>query len=223
MFRAAPGAARARVSARPAQGARLLSSFAVITVAILQLHTKFVVSNSGLILPSVISLGSVSSPARVRPPPPPAPPPPIGTFATLSTYVFVTLTIWDTLEANSPPYSTDDRRAPNLNVEEHPLKTTLARVARQWSAVGMATIGYVEFEILKHPPYQPDPASSNFYIFPKSKECLKGQRFQYDEAVVAAVQEFLGAQIGERPPLHGAQSNRSTRSTPRTAWKIRRT
>lgn len=66
------------------------------------------------------------------------------------------------------------------------------------SAIAMATIRDAEFEILEHPPYSADLACiSDFYLFPKLKEYLREQRFKNYEAVVAPVQDFLGAQDAE--------------------------
>ncbi|GBP74394.1 hypothetical protein EVAR_80148_1 [Eumeta japonica] len=54
----------------------------------------------------------------------------------------------------------------------------------------MAAIQNAGFEIPERPPHSPDLVLCDFYLFPMLKECLKGQRFEDDEAVVAAVQEF---------------------------------
>jgi hypothetical protein len=35
----------------------------------------------------------------------------------------------------------------------------------------------LHYELLKHPPYSPDLAPSDFYLFPKLKLFLTGQRF----------------------------------------------
>ena len=40
---------------------------------------------------------------------------------------------------------------------------------------------------LLHPPYSPDLAPSDFFLFPKLKDCLKGNRYQRDEDVKNAV------------------------------------
>ncbi|GBP58069.1 Histone-lysine N-methyltransferase SETMAR [Eumeta japonica] len=64
-------------------------------------------------------------------------------------------------------------------------------------AVATAAVGVAGFEILEHFPYFLDLASSDFYLFSRVKEYMKGQRFEDDEAVVAAVQEFLGPQDEE--------------------------
>ncbi|GFS15908.1 mariner Mos1 transposase [Elysia marginata] len=40
---------------------------------------------------------------------------------------------------------------------------------------------------LPHPPYSPDLASSDFFLFPKLKDYLKGNRYETDEDVKNAV------------------------------------
>ncbi|GFV81807.1 putative mariner transposase [Trichonephila clavipes] len=37
--------------------------------------------------------------------------------------------------------------------------------------------------VLEHPPYSPDLAPCDFYLFPKVKSALKGTRFESVEAV----------------------------------------
>lgn len=65
------------------------------------------------------------------------------------------------------------------------------------SSVAMAAIEDAGFELMEHPAYSPDLAPSDFYLFPRLKEHLRGQRFQDDDAVVAAVQDFLMGQDEE--------------------------
>ncbi|GBP10600.1 Mariner Mos1 transposase [Eumeta japonica] len=65
------------------------------------------------------------------------------------------------------------------------------------SAIAVAAIRDAGFEILKHSPYSLSLAPSNFFLFPRLKENVKEQRFEDNAAVVAAVQEFLGAQDEE--------------------------
>ncbi|GBP43201.1 hypothetical protein EVAR_26879_1 [Eumeta japonica] len=55
-------------------------------------------------------------------------------------------------------------------------------------AVAMATIRDVGFKILEHPPYSSNLAR---FLFPRSKEYLKGQRHENDEAAVAAARDIL--------------------------------
>ncbi|GBP47338.1 Mariner Mos1 transposase [Eumeta japonica] len=63
--------------------------------------------------------------------------------------------------------------------------------------VAMVAIRDAGFELLEHSRYSPDLAPSDFYLFPRLKEYLKGQKFEDDEAIVAAIQEFLDAQDEE--------------------------
>jgi len=45
--------------------------------------------------------------------------------------------------------------------------------------------------VLPHPPYSPDLAPSDFHLFPKLMERLKGQRFSCDEEVKSAVRKWF--------------------------------
>lgn len=51
-----------------------------------------------------------------------------------------------------------------------------------------------KFEQLPHPPYSPDLAPSDFHVFRKLKMDLKGQRFDNDDDVKAAVMGWLDSQ-----------------------------
>jgi len=42
----------------------------------------------------------------------------------------------------------------------------------------------VGFELLHHPPYSPDLAPTDFYLFPKLKKFTKGRKFAADEDVI---------------------------------------
>jgi transposase len=50
------------------------------------------------------------------------------------------------------------------------------------------------WEILPHPPYSPDLAPSDFYLFPKMKKHLRGQRFHTSEDVQNEVKKWLRTQ-----------------------------
>jgi len=43
-------------------------------------------------------------------------------------------------------------------------------------------------ELLEHPPYSPHLAPFDFYLFPKFKLCLAGQRFSSNQEAIAAVE-----------------------------------
>ena len=50
------------------------------------------------------------------------------------------------------------------------------------------------FETLPHPPYSPDIAPSDFYLFPKLKSLLCSTQYGSKEGVEEAVNEYLGDQ-----------------------------
>ena len=62
----------------------------------------------------------------------------------------------------------------------------------QTPQVAMAAATECGFEILPHPPYSPDLAPSDFYLFPKLKTNLRGRIFGNNEGVMDAVNEYLG-------------------------------
>lgn len=46
-------------------------------------------------------------------------------------------------------------------------------------------------QLLSHPPYSPDLAPCDFFLFPKVKKQLRGKRFESVEAAIAALNEIL--------------------------------
>lgn len=62
------------------------------------------------------------------------------------------------------------------------------------SAVVMAKIHECGFQLAEHPPYSPDLAPSDFYLFPKIKNELRGRHFKSDDDVIDAVSLFLEGQ-----------------------------
>ena len=59
------------------------------------------------------------------------------------------------------------------------------------SSEALAAIRNAGFELLRHPPYSPDLAPSDFYLFPKLKEFMKGSRFADDEDVICTANGWL--------------------------------
>ena len=55
------------------------------------------------------------------------------------------------------------------------------------------TLWALKFEVLKHPPYSPNMAPSDFHLFGPMKEHLWGQKFADDNDVMQAVQSWLKA------------------------------
>lgn len=62
------------------------------------------------------------------------------------------------------------------------------------AAVAMAAIQESGFELLEHPPYSPDLAPSDFYLFSQLKKHLRGKKFEDDSEVMAAVEGFFEGQ-----------------------------
>ena len=52
----------------------------------------------------------------------------------------------------------------------------------------------LKFTVVPHPPYSPDLSQSDFWLFPKLKETLKGQHFSSDAEVGAAVRKWISSQ-----------------------------
>ena len=47
------------------------------------------------------------------------------------------------------------------------------------------------FEVLPHPPYSPDLAPSDFYLFPKLKESITGRRYSSNDEIKAVVEGYF--------------------------------
>ena len=60
------------------------------------------------------------------------------------------------------------------------------------SSQALAAIQNAGFELLRHPPYSPDLAPSDFYLFPKLKEFMKWRKFADDEDVILSVRQTAG-------------------------------
>jgi len=52
----------------------------------------------------------------------------------------------------------------------------------------------LKFTVVPHPLYSPDLALSDFWLFPKLKETLKGKHFSSDAIVEAAVRKWISSQ-----------------------------
>jgi len=62
------------------------------------------------------------------------------------------------------------------------------------SSQALAVIRSAGFELLIHPPYSPDLAPSDFRLFPKLKEFVKGHKFVDDNEVIYATNSWLEGQ-----------------------------
>lgn len=52
-------------------------------------------------------------------------------------------------------------------------------------------------EILSHPPYSPDLAPSDFFLFPQMKTPLRGRRFDDTDEVIQEVEQWFSTQSEE--------------------------
>jgi len=57
-------------------------------------------------------------------------------------------------------------------------------------------LAYLGFQRLDHPPYSPDLALSDYYLFPGLKKQLKGH-FSSDAEVIAAAETWLDRQTSD--------------------------
>lgn len=78
--------------------------------------------------------------------------------------------------------------------EKRPRSRILLHHDNASSHTAKRTIDYLatsNVELLGHPPYSPDLAPCDFYLFPKIKEKLKGKRFMNAEEAVAAYRDAI--------------------------------
>jgi histone-lysine N-methyltransferase SETMAR len=59
------------------------------------------------------------------------------------------------------------------------------------SVLAMGKLRDLHYELLEHPPYSSDLAPSDFYLFPKLKLFLAGQRFSSNQEETAAVEGYF--------------------------------
>lgn len=59
------------------------------------------------------------------------------------------------------------------------------------ATVALATVQEAGFELVEHPPYSPDLAPSDFFLFSRLKEHLLRKKFFYDSDVIIAVEDFF--------------------------------
>ena len=61
------------------------------------------------------------------------------------------------------------------------------------SLVTMAKLHELGFELLPHPPYSPDLAPSDYWLFADLKKMLQGKRFVSNDEVIAETNAYFGA------------------------------
>ena len=61
------------------------------------------------------------------------------------------------------------------------------------SMKSMAKLQELGFELLPHPPYSPDLAPSDFFLFSDLKRMLAGKKFCADEEVIEEIEAYFEA------------------------------
>ncbi|KAG5311082.1 SETMR methyltransferase, partial [Acromyrmex insinuator] len=59
------------------------------------------------------------------------------------------------------------------------------------SLKAMIKLDQLRFELVAHPPYSPDLAPSNYYLFPNLKQWLQGKRFTSNEECIALEDNYV--------------------------------
>lgn len=72
------------------------------------------------------------------------------------------------------------------------------------SVLTMAKFNELKYELLEHPPYSPDLAPSDYYLFRNLKEFLRGKHFSSNEEATAAVEAYF-AELPENHYRHGVE------------------
>ena len=62
------------------------------------------------------------------------------------------------------------------------------------SLVAMSVVHDCGFELIDHPPYSPDLAPSDYFLFPNLKKHLAGKWYESDDDVIFAVEDFFEGQ-----------------------------
>ena len=75
-----------------------------------------------------------------------------------------------------------------LHMDNAPVHTAL---------VAKAAIREADIELLSHPPYSPDLAPSDYWLFPNLKKALKGRRFKDTSDVIEAANQWFEDQSEE--------------------------
>jgi len=59
------------------------------------------------------------------------------------------------------------------------------------SVLTMAKFNELKYELLEHPPYSPDLAPSDYYLFRNLKQFVRGKRFSSNEEAISVVEQYF--------------------------------
>ena len=86
----------------------------------------------------------------------------------------------------TPTYWTDLKKKSKKKVIFHPDN---ARV--HTFVVSMAKFHELRYELLPHPPYSPDLAPSDYFLFPNLKKWLDGKRFYSNDEIISQTDTYF--------------------------------
>jgi len=52
-------------------------------------------------------------------------------------------------------------------------------------------VDQLRYELLPHPPYSPDLAPSDYYLFPNLKRWLQGKRFHSNDEIISETEAYF--------------------------------
>ena len=55
----------------------------------------------------------------------------------------------------------------------------------------MAEFLELRFELLPHPPYSPDLAPNDYFLFPNLKKWLGGKRFYFNDEIISQIKTYF--------------------------------
>ena len=70
----------------------------------------------------------------------------------------------------------------------------LLTVDQKQSMATMVKLNELGFQLLPHPPYSPDLAPSDYFLFAELKKMLAGKKFRSDEEVIAETDAYFEGQ-----------------------------
>jgi len=83
------------------------------------------------------------------------------------------------------------RKRPHLMKKKVLFHLTTHQLTPHSSAFATATLVELRYELLPHPPYSPDLAPCDFFLFPNMKKWLGGKRFTSNEEVIDQTEAYF--------------------------------
>ena len=90
---------------------------------------------------------------------------------------------------NGPAGQRNQEKMPSLGKEENALSSRQCTSAA--CAVAMAELHELKFKLFPLPPYSPDLAPSDFFLFPNMEKWLAGKRFKSNENIITEAETYF--------------------------------